>query len=254
MTTLRTITTIELSNDCQLACRYCVNRDMEKKAHRRRQIMSDEVFEKCLDLLTDLCTRNTQAEVNMNGNGESFLDPKMFSRIAAVRNVIGKDRLLNISTNGLIMSDEIAQALKHSGLDQMQVSVHRPEVARLAGQTLAINGMKGSFNFGAVSAPHNWAGQIAKEHWVRVLPKIPCHPLMEGRGYVSVEGNISPCCYDYRLLGAFGTVFDSDLVQREVKPFSLCETCHQEIPEEIAREYNVQQIKRMDFATCTLQP
>jgi len=66
-----------------------------------------------------------------------------------------------------------------------------------------------------------------------VLPKIVCHPLIEGRGYIQADGNITPCCYDYRDLGKYGTVFDKDILQKEIKPFALCKTCHQQIPNEI---------------------
>jgi hypothetical protein len=247
MITLKTITTIELSNDCQLACRYCVNRQMESKALRKRKIMSDEIFNRSLFWLQRLCDAGTQAEVNMNGTGESFLDPQMFSRIRKVKDIMGKERRVSMSTNGLIMTDEIAAALNHCGLDDITISVHRTEVARLAGQMLAMNHVKGTFNFGAVNQPHNWAGQLEKSQNVRILPDIPCHPLIEGRGYISVEGYVSPCCYDYRLLGAFGHVNDDDLDQKDIRPFSLCKDCHQLIPDEIAKAYGVEQVKRCRF-------
>lgn len=245
---LQTITTIELSNDCQLRCKYCINRKMESVANRKRQIMSEEVFSATLEVLKELCARGTQAELNMNGNGESFLDPALFSRLRRAKEVIGPSRRLNMSTNGIIMSDDIAKALKASGLDDIQVSIHRPEVARISGQILATNGIRGSFNFGAVSSPHNWAGQIEPEHCVRVLPSIPCHPLMEGRGYVSAEGHLSPCCYDYQLLGVFGDIHSSDLLAREIVPFSLCQTCHQVIPDEIKQAHGVIQPKVIKFS------
>lgn len=238
--TLKTITTIELSNDCNLACRYCINRKMER-AGRKRQIMSDDVFERTLDVLKELCRSGSQMEVNLNGNGESFLDPMLFYRIGRVREVVGSDRLLNMSTNGMIMTDDIAQLVKQSGLDKIQVSVHRPEAARKAGQLLAKHQMHGSYNFGAVQSPHNWAGQIDPEYNALILPDIPCHPIMEGRGYVSVEGLLSPCCYDYRLLGVFGSVFDADLLEREIRPFVLCETCHQQLPNDIKTQYGIKQ-------------
>lgn len=247
MITLKTITTIELSNDCQLACRYCVNRDMEKKAFRKRQIMSEEIFDRSLFWLKKLCDAGTQQEVNMNGTGESFLDTQLFSRIRKAKEIVGKDRRVSMSTNGLIMSDDIARTLLASGLDDITISVHRTEVARLAGQILATNHVKGTFNFGAVNAPHNWAGQLDKSQNVRILPDIPCHPLIEGRGYISVEGNVSPCCYDYRLIGVYGTVLDSDLDKKEIVPFDLCQHCHQLIPDEIAKAYGIEQIKRLPF-------
>lgn len=247
MITLKTITTIELSNDCQLACTYCVNRYMQKRAKRKRMIMNDEVFEASLSWLKVLCDNGTQQELNMNGTGESFLDPQLFSRIRRAREVMGLNRVISMSTNGIIMSDEIAKKIASSGLTDISVSIHRTEAARNAGQILATNHVRGSFNYGTVTSPHNWAGQLDPEHNARILPDIVCHPLIEGRGYISVEGNVSPCCYDYRFLGVFGTVFDKDLDQRPVAPFALCRTCHQQIPQAILDEYEVQQPKRKSF-------
>ncbi len=54
-----------------------------------------------------------------------------------------------------------------------------------------------------------------------------CDPLIDGRAYVQSEGDVVPCCYDYRNLGRIGHVFDQDILERELKPFALCETCHQ---------------------------
>jgi hypothetical protein len=220
---------------------------METKAGRKRINMSDEVFDRSLYWLIKMCEAGTQQEVNMNGTGESFLDPQMFSRIRKVKDVMGKDRRVSMSTNGLIMTDEIAQNLHASGLDDITLSVHRTEASRLAGQMLATNHVKGTFNFGAVNQPHNWAGQLERSQQVRILPDIVCHPLIEGRGYISVEGYVSPCCYDFKLLGVFGSVFDADLDQKEIKPFVLCPQCHQLIPDEIAHAYGVEQVKRCKF-------
>jgi hypothetical protein len=42
-------------------------------------------------------------------------------------------------------------------------------------------------------------------------------------------------------------VFDEDLDKKEIKPFALCPDCHQLIPEDIAKEYSVKQVKRCKF-------
>jgi len=63
-----------------------------------------------------------------------------------------------------------------------------------------------------------------------------CDPLIQGMGYISSEGWLTPCCYDYRLLGAYGHVNDKDLLEKEIKPYELCKTCHQAIPGYILRK------------------
>lgn len=237
MTTLQTITTIELSSICNLQCKYCVNRLLVKHPARKAGIMTERTFGKTLELLSELCKRGTQREINMNGNGESFLDPELCTRIAKVRNIVGPDRQVSLCTNGLIMNDSIAKRIKDSGVTSVDLSIHSPYHTRRALPILARNGVGGVVNLGAIANSHNWAGQLESEHSIddRLLPKIQCDPLIEGRGYVQSEGNISPCCYDYRNLGRFGTVFDDNILDINYGAYSLCDTCHQIIPSNLKK-------------------
>lgn len=234
MQTIKTITTIELSNLCNLRCLYCVNRLLVRHPSRTPGIMTEEVFERTLAVLKSLCDGGTQREVNMNGNGESCLDPQLPERIRRVKDIVGADRQVGMSTNGVNMTYELARALRDSGLDRLDISPHSVYHARRAVVHMVKAGWagRGIINTGPINASHNWAGQLEAEHSIDLLLKdIPCDPLIEGRGYVQAEGNVTPCCYDYRNLGVFGSVFDEDLLERPVKPYKLCFTCHQRIPE-----------------------
>lgn len=229
MTTLNTITTIELSNLCNLECKYCINRLFEKE----KGIMSDTVFEWSLLLLITLCDKGTQKEVNLNGNGESFLDPDLVDRVKAVKEVVG-NREVALCTNAVYGFDMAKiMALKEAGLDRLDLSVHNTFATRKALDIIKQAQMPCFVNFGAVTQSHNWAGQLEPENCVKVLPNIRCDPLIEGRGYIQRDGGITPCCYDYRDLGKYGTVFDKDILEKEIKPFKLCKACHQQIPNEI---------------------
>lgn len=237
MITLKTITTIELSNICNLECKYCINRLLVKHPKREPGIMSDDVFEKTLFWLDILCRRGTQKEINLNGNGESCLDAQLSKRIRAVKNVVG-DRKVNMCTNGVNMTLDLARALKESGLDQLDISPHSAFETRRACQFMLNGGWAGHsmINFGIFSATHNWCKQLEPENQVEThldIAGLKCDPLIEGRGYVLKEGNVTPCCYDYRNLGVFGNVFDGELLSKPIKPYILCETCHQRIPQEI---------------------
>lgn len=232
MITLKTITTIELSSICSLVCKYCINRLLVKHPSRNAGIMSDKVFNKSLYWLSMLCRQGTQKEVNVNGNGESCLDPQLIQRIILIKEIM-KDRPVAFSTNGVNMTDELAEGLAQTGIDRVDVSVHSPYYARKAIQILAKAGVNIGVNPGAIVMSHNWAGQLEPENCVDINFRIQCDPLMQGRGYIQSEGNVTPCCYDYRNLGVFGHVFDEDLLEREIKPYELCKTCHQEIPEYI---------------------
>lgn len=232
MITLKTITTIELSSVCQLECKYCINRLLKDDQSRSPGIMNDRIFNRALYWLSVLCRQGTQQEVNVNGNGESCLDPDLIDRIIQIKEIVG-DRQVAFSTNGVNMTDKLAKDLKRSGINQVDLSVHSPYHTRKAIQTLQKAGVKVGVNPGAVIMSHNWAGQLEPEHCVDINFNIQCDPLIQGRGYIQSEGNMTPCCYDYRNLGVFGHVFDDDLLEREIKPYELCKTCHQEIPEYI---------------------
>ena len=232
MTTLKTITTIELASSCSLKCSYCINRLMPTQG-RDYEIMSDEVFDSSLDVLLNCVKQGTQAEVNLNGNGESLLDPDILDRIRAVRGVMGAGQV-QMCSNGTHLTEELAQGMIDAGISRCDISIHDTVAARKAVDIMKAVNMPGVLAVGPVHGSHNWCDQIEPEHRVKHIPVgVPCKPLMEGRGYIQSNGDVSPCCYDYRSLGAFGNVFDNDLFERNIKRFELCGPCHQEIPEGI---------------------
>jgi len=192
--------------------------------------MHEAVFTATLEVLKTLCDRGTQKEVNMNGNGESFLDPDLVRRIAAVRAVVGDGRMVGISTNATVgFTEDKVKALKEVGLSQLDISPHSPYHARRAIDIIRKVDIPSVFNASPVIDSHNWAGQLEEENSIDVRINIICHPLLEGRGYVLKEGFITPCCYDYKNFGVFGSVFDDDIFDQEIKRYSLCDTCHQRI-------------------------
>jgi len=198
--------------------------------------MSDRVFDKSLEWLQELCLRETQQEVNMNGDGESFLDPQLVKRIARTKKIMGERRVC-LCTNGVNMTREVCQGLKDAGLDQLDLSPHSPAHARKAAVIMIEVGIPGVVNDGVIIQSHNWAGQLEPENQIKCLLRNQCDPLMEGRGYVLKEGAVTPCCYDYRNLGVFGNVFHYDLTARPIRPYELCKTCHQQIPNEIMLDF-----------------
>ena len=238
MITLKTITTIELSSICNLSCLYCVNRLLVKHPAREPGIMNHKVFNSSLYWLDKLCKQGTQKEVNVNGNGESCLDPMLVKRIDWIKVIMG-DRPVNFSTNAVNMTENLAKGLASTGIDRIDLSVHSPFHTRKAIQIMKKARLTIGINPGAIIMSHNWAGQLEPENSVEMHFTLPCDPLIEGRGYIQSEGNVTPCCYDYRNLGVFGHVFDDDLLEREIKPYELCTTCHQVIPEYILNGRNV---------------
>jgi hypothetical protein len=242
MVTLQTITTIELSSICNLECLYCINRKLVRSPVRHAGLMTDDVFEKTCAVLKKLVDRGTQREVNLNGNGESLLDYQLIDRIKIIRDLVGPDRHVGLSTNGLLITEKMAADLRDSGLTRLDISPHSPYHARRAAHIMYESGMKkGMVSMGCMVMSHNWAGQLEKEHQINCKLTNKCDPLIEGRGYVLSEGNVTVCCYDYENLGVYGSVWDDRLLDRPIKPFLLCHTCHQVIPPFIEKEYNFTQ-------------
>ena len=234
---INTITTLELSSLCNLECSYCINRLLVKHPARKAGIMPDAVFEASIDILKILVKRGTQKELNLNGNGESLLDPKLLTRIKRLREEFGSKLMLQFSTNAILLNPSMASGLKDAGINRIDLSPHKPKYVRKAVCYLSQAGIRGYINNGPMYCSHNWAGQLEPENTIPIEPKgVPCDPLIEGRVYIHSEGDIVPCCYDYRALGKIGSVFDKYILSRELKPFELCEKCHQVIPETIAKQ------------------
>ncbi len=223
---IQSITTIEIVSICNLSCPYCITPKLKTAPERRAGIMTEEVFYQSLHWLKVLCDRGSQKEVCLNGNGEPLLDPQIVKRVQAVKDIMGLRRVM-FCTNGLLLTEELAYDLKAAGLDRMDVSAHSAVHARRAVDILKRVGIKGVLAIGAIVDGHNWCDQIDEEYWVKALPKIICHPLLQGKAYIQSEGNVSVCCYDYLNLGTVGTVLDDDLLDREMLPYELCQHCHQ---------------------------
>ena len=234
MITLKTITTIELSSVCNLACEYCVNRMIAKHPNRKQGIMSDHIFERSLFWLQKLCDLGMQKEVHLNGNGESFLDPQLVERARKVKEIMGS-RYVGLCTNAINFTQEIAYKLKDLDVN-VDFSVHSPAHVRKAIKMHKKAELNGVVNPGAIVMSHNGAGQLEPENCVDIEFFVKCDPLIEGRGYISSEGFVSPCCYDYQLLGAFGHVADLDLIDRPILDYKLCKDCHQAIPPDVKKE------------------
>lgn len=234
MAKIKTINTIELSSLCNLSCSYCIQPQLKDYEGREAQLMTMETFEAALKVLEKTVEAGTQAEVNLNGNGESLLNPDLVEMVRRVREVVGPERTVKLTSNGLLLTTGIARALKDAGLSAIDISVHSPKYARKAVNILRGIPLNGTLAIGAILYPHDWAGQV--DDGVKYCgSSIPCDPLMAGYAYIQAEGTISPCCYDFKNLGTFGTVHDADIMDREYGRYALCDSCHQLVPGNVPR-------------------
>lgn len=212
---------IELTSRCNLRCRYCPS----PKLPRPKIDMTDDIFEAALDLVRFYCRMGTQTELSLTGIGEPLLHPKFIDMVAKAREAIGWDRPLVVATNGILLSDSIAERLAEHQV-RVFISLHRPEVAGPAIERAKKHGIFAASNNSAATSAFNWAGQV---NWFVSAPKSPCEYLRSGWGVVLADGRITTCCLDADGSGVVGTVHDEH-GSLGIKPYRHCDTCHMTAP------------------------
>ncbi|MDZ4251326.1 MAG: radical SAM protein, partial [Sulfuritalea sp.] len=169
--------------------------------------------------------QGTQTELSLTGIGESLMHPRFFEAVAAARAVIGPQRPLIITTNGILLNDAACQTLKEFS-PQVFISLHRPEKAGPAVEAAKRAGIFSGANPAPSISAFDWAGQVK---WFVSAPRVPCDYLRQGWGVVLVDGRVTTCCLDATGGGSFGTVWDKPESLR-MSPWKLCESCHMEVP------------------------
>lgn len=222
---IKSIQQIEMSSECNLRCKYCVHRSMP----RSKDNMSEENWRKSMDLVRHYVDAGTQGdELNIVGIGESLMHPNFVEYAAEARSVIGWDRRLVITTNGLLVTEEIADALVPLR-PTIFVSAHRPEKAGPAIEILKQRNIIAGVSFDPSISAVDWAGQV---DWFVSAPESMCPWVVNGHGFIMADGRISTCCFDSTGEGVIGTV-DSDPDELVTAPYSLCEGCHQKHPAQV---------------------
>lgn len=218
---VRALHQIEMTSNCNLACKYCVH----KKMPRVKQEMEHETFIKALSVARRFVRAGTQFELNLAGIGESTLHPRFVEYVHLAREAVGFDTRLVLSTNGVGFTREMVRDIASSKI-LVWVSPHRPEKATIAINALREFRLFQGLSEGAWTASVDWAGQL---DWpVTATTKgTPCPWLPNGRVTVFSTGEISKCCFDSDGRGVVGTI--DDLVEGKTlytESYSLCDKCH----------------------------
>ena len=218
---IREVHIIELTTRCNLRCRYCPS----PQKLRPHEDMAWDTFEQTLRFIGKLCAAGTQGEVALTGIGEPTLHPRFLEAVAALRTLLGDQRQITISTNGLLFDDAMAAALVpfHPAVF---VSLHRPEKAGPAVEVARRHGLLAGTNASAATSAMDWAGQV---QWYNSHPPAACEYLRAGWACVLCNGDITQCCVDADGGGVTGTVWD-DPILVPMKPFELCERCSFRVP------------------------
>lgn len=221
---LRAIHQIELSSECNLRCVYCTSPTLGRpKLH-----MTRELFERALFWVRHFIKNKNneqRAELNLAGIGESTLHPNFAELVHVARAAVGADVPLVVTTNGLLITEELVLEVKSANLGFF-VSLHRPEKAGPAVEILRRHGLFLGASSDPALASIDWAGQVK---WPVSTPADtrPCPWIRDGWGMVFADGRISTCCLDSDGRGVVGHVDDDPAVGVKLKPYSLCEACDQ---------------------------
>lgn len=210
---------IEITSRCNLRCRYCTHPKMK----RPKEDMEVETYIKALEWVARFVKEGTQKELNLAGIGESTMHPDFIHYVEMAREIVGDDCMIALATNGVALTEEIAQALMINDV-WTWVSLHRPEKAGPAVEMLkkydVLKGVSADPSVAAI----DWAGQV-NWHTSAQTKGEPCQWLVFGRVMVMADGRVTQCCLDAEGRGIIGHVTD-DLTEIKTGPYELCDTCH----------------------------
>lgn len=214
---------IELSSNCNLACVYCPNPKMK----RWKGEMDWVTYERALDHVAHFCREGTQEELALTGVGEALLHPEFARAVLYARGTIGHQRLLTFSTNGILITDELLEAIAPAK-PVVFVSLHRPEVAGPAIERVKKHGLQLGTNVAFATGPLNWVGTV---DWPANHHKITCEYLRSGWAVVRADGTVGSCCWDAESVsGRLGHVSDP-FGSWVTAPHEACKSCSLTIPE-----------------------
>lgn len=222
---------IEITSRCNLRCRYCTHPKMQ----RTKEDMTVERYLMALSWVRRYVERGTQHELNLAGIGESTMHPDFTEFVRMAREAVGDHVKLVLATNGVVMTQEIADCLAEYDV-WTWVSLHRPEKAGPAIEMLkAVGVLKGVSADPSVSAV-DWAGQV---EWHTSVPfkAQPCQWLAYGRAFVMADGSVAQCCFDAEGISKVGSIYDNLDELDLPMPFSLCSKCHLAVPSVVETDH-----------------
>lgn len=184
-----------------------------------------DTFARALEHIRYYVRAGTQTELSLTGIGEAILHPLFEEMVARCREVIGDERQLVLSTNGVAIEPKHARILAHYRV-QTYVSLHRPEVAAPAARMLHENGVEVLVNHAFVDSAINWAGQV---DWHSTAPRYTCDYLARGWAVIRANGSVDACCQDAHDLHPIGHVND-EVGSLHTHAIALCANCHLMVP------------------------
>jgi hypothetical protein len=188
--------------------------------------MSSEIFQMVLDNIKTLSKNGTQKEVNLFSIGEPLLNPNIIKFVEMARNQLPITAVLHLNSNGNLLTDEIARALKDAGISHMTITDHKAYSTARAIRVMDKSGIEYNVTRDPVHKPNDWAGQV---DWLKSRYIYDCQWLGDGQVAVQWDGRISTCCIDSKAQGIVGHISE-DISKIELRPHNLCIKCHHIVP------------------------
>jgi hypothetical protein len=218
-----------MTSHCNLKCKYCVSPTLK----RPKMHMTEETFAKSLAWVAYFAEHHGQDEVNLAGIGESTMHPQFIRMLRHARLTLGPDMNIVLATNGKLMTDDLAQAMKPWN-PTVYVSLHQPVFAGPAVECLRRVGLLAGVSNDPSIAATNWAGQVKWHN--SAASNRQCPWVRQGKTMVMSDGRLTTCSLDGSGIGVIGHI-DDDLTKIQTRPYALCRTCDQDVGFEIPADY-----------------
>lgn len=210
---------IEITSRCNLRCKYCAHPTMT----RAKMDMDWDIYARAIEIVKSCAERGSRGSLNLAGIGESTMHPQFIRMLAYAREQLGEAQELVLATNGLLVNDKMAEAMKPYA-PRVFVSLHRPERAGPAIEALKRVGLLAGVSGDPSVAATDWAGQVK---WHVSAMRAPCPWVRGGWAMVLSDGSMTRCSFDATGVGIFGHVMDAE--QPYTSPYILCKSCHQDV-------------------------
>lgn len=197
---------------CTRTCTFCPRSDPSIYKNRKRHIS--------VETITNACNSLSEIEYDMRvtfaGFGEPLLHPDLYSCISACRDILPKLKVIEIITNGDMLTKEIAKQLSGAGLSNITVSMYDKDISdnilkifKSTGVTVRCKhnySSKNNYNIDMVNR-----SEILRETrtaWSSEPCYIPFH-----KSIVDWNGDILLCSNDWSRNNTFGNVNEKDFVE-----------------------------------------
>ncbi|HEX3019929.1 MAG TPA: radical SAM/SPASM domain-containing protein [Chitinispirillaceae bacterium] len=117
---------IDPSNICNFKCVFCPTSDANllKEVNREACLMKPELFRKIIDDFSEMLKKKNGRIfcIHLYKDGEPLLNPDFFEMVRYAKNS-GIARVLSTTTNGSLITGELAEGLVTCGLDSVRISI-----------------------------------------------------------------------------------------------------------------------------------